>query len=232
VTAPAAAVLLVAARIAGAARADAPDELAPMYGNVDRTRDPALAAADKVFVAVMVARYGSRREGSRAIASDGWRLLRGNDAANAMRLFNEAWIVDPDHYDVYWGFGAILLAQGKVEEAIVMLERANGLPEVPGPNRAPLLSDLAHLYALKAYRLAPDAPDRAEYFARANAMFATATTTDPANPQAWIQWVLGLVYEARYADAWETVAAARARGHVVPEPVLAALRARHPEPGH
>ena len=202
-----------------------------MYGNFDRTLDPGLAAADKVFVAVIVARYGGRREGSRAIAADAWRLLRGNDAANAMRLFNEAWIVDPHYYDVYWGFGAILLAQGQVEDAIVVLERANGLSDVPAGNRAPLLSDLANLYALKALRLAPDAVDRADYFARANAMFAAATTSDPANPQPWIQWVLGLFYEARYAEAWDKVAAARDRGHGMPEPVLGALRAKHPEPG-
>jgi len=148
-----------------------------------------------------------------------------------MRLFNEAWIVDPHYYDVYWGFGAILLAQGRVEDAIVMLERANGLSDVPAGNRAPLLGDLANLYALKALRLAPDAADRADYFARANAMLAAATTSDPANPQPWIQWVLGLFYEARYAEAWDKVAAARERGHRVPEPVLGALRAKHPEPG-
>lgn len=116
---PLAAALVAAALVAGAARADGPDDLLPMYGNFDRTLDLGLAAADKVFVAVIVARYGGRREGSRAIAADAWRLLRGNDAANAMRLFNEAWIVDPHYYDVYWGFGAILLAQGQVEDAIV-----------------------------------------------------------------------------------------------------------------
>ena len=89
-TAPLAAALVAFALVAGAARADVPDDLLPMYGNLDRTRDPALAAADKLFVAVIVARYGGRREGSQAIAADAWRLLRGNDAANAMRLFNEA----------------------------------------------------------------------------------------------------------------------------------------------
>jgi len=226
-----AAALLAAALVAGAARADVPDDQLPMYGGVERTLDPGLAAADKLFAAVIAARYGGRREGSEAIAADAWRLFRRNDAANAMRLFNEAWIVDPGYYDVYWGFGAILLAQGELDDAIVMLERANGLPDVPARNRAPLLSDLANLYALKASRLAPDAAGRADYFARANAMFATATTSDPANPQPWIQWVLGLFYEARYAEAWDKVAAARDRGHRVPEPVLGALRAKHPEPG-
>jgi tetratricopeptide (TPR) repeat protein len=231
VTAPLAAALVAFALVAGPACADVPDDQLPMYGDFDRTLDPGLATADRLFVAVIVARYGGRREGSRAIAADAWRLFRGNDAANAMRLFNEAWIVDPHYYDVYWGFGAILLAQGQVEDAIVMLERANGLADVPAGNRAPLLGDLANLYALKAFRLASDAADRADYFARANAMFAAATTSDPANPQPWIQWVLGLFYEARYAEAWDKVAAARERGHRMPEPVLGALRAKHPEPG-
>jgi Tfp pilus assembly protein PilF len=226
-----AAAALALALVAAVARADVPDDQLPMYGSADRTRDPALAAADKLFVAVIVARYGGRREGSAAIAADGWRVLRGNDAANAMRLFNEAWIVDPDYYDVYWGFGAVLLARGEVEDAIVMLERANDCPDVHERNRAPLLGDLANLYALKAFRLAPEAAGRAEHFARANAILASATAADPANPQPWIQWVLALFYEARYAEAWDKVAAAHDRGHRVPEHVLGALRAKHPEPG-
>jgi len=225
-----AAAALAFAVAAGAARADVPDDQLPMYGNFDRARDPALAAADKLFVNIIVARYGGRREGSQAIAADGWRLLRGNDPTSAIRLFNEAWIVDPDYYDAYWGFGAILLARGRIEEAILMLERANGFGDVDMRNRAPLLGDLANLYALKAFGRAPEAADRRDYFARANAMFATATAADPANPQPWIQWVLGLLYEARYAEAWEKVATARGLGHELPEPVLAALRARRPEP--
>jgi hypothetical protein len=35
---------------------------------------------------------------------------------------------------------------------------------------------------------------------------------------------------AIYDEAWAKVAAARDRGHRVPEPVVAALRARLPEP--
>jgi hypothetical protein len=111
-----------------------------------------------------------------------------------------------------------------------MLERANAVPDVHESNRAPLLGDLANLYALKAASVAPGAAVRGECFERANAIFVQATSIDPANAQPWVQWIVGLLYQARYDDAWTKVAAARERGHQVPAPVLAALRARSPEP--
>ena len=140
------------------------DDQQPMFGSAEREADPALRAADRLFVAAIVARYGGRREGSTAMSRDAWRLLRGNDAAGAMRLFNEAWVVDRSYYDVYWGFGAILQERGELDAAIAMLERANALPDVHQPNLAPLLGDLANLYALKAAGLAPGAAGRGEYF--------------------------------------------------------------------
>jgi tetratricopeptide (TPR) repeat protein len=218
----------VAAGLASAATA--PDDQQPMFGNADRDADPGLRAADRLFVAAIVARYGGRREGSTAMSRDAWGLLRGNDAAGAMRLFNEAWIVDASYYDVYWGFGAILQERGELDAAIAMLERANALPDVHQSNLAPLLGDLANLYALKAASLAPGAAGRSEYFERANATFVQATSIDPANAQPWVQWIVGLLYQARYDEAWAKVAAARDRGHRVPEPVVTALRARSPEP--
>jgi hypothetical protein len=177
--------LVLAAGLAPAAAA--PDDQQPMFGGADRDADPVLRAMDRLFVAAIVARYGDRREGSTAMARDAWRLLRGNDAAGAMRLFNEAWVVGPSYYDVYWGFGAILQERGELDAAIAMLERAN-------------------------------------------AIFVQATSIDPANAQPWVQWIVGLLYQARYDDAWTKVAAARERGHQVPAPVLAALRTRSPEP--
>jgi hypothetical protein len=85
--------VVLAAGLAPAAAAL--DDQEPMFGDPEREADPASRAADRLFVAAIVARYGGRREGSTAMARDAWRLLRGNDAAGAMRLFNEAWVVDP-----------------------------------------------------------------------------------------------------------------------------------------
>lgn len=193
---------------------------------------PRLEAADAEarFVAAAVARYGGPRQASRAIANAGWTLLRANRPDDALAVFDHALLVDPDYYDGYWGVGAVLQARGRIDAAIVAFERANRLPDVDEPNRGPLLSDLANLYALKAFLLAPEEAARAEYFGRANALFATATALDPANPQPWLQWVAGLYYEGRYAEGWRKVAAARALGHSVPESLLEPLRAKHPEP--
>lgn len=224
------AIALAFAVAANLAAAEILDDQQPMYGGVGRLGDPALRTADETFVNAVISTFGGRREGSAAIADDGWVLFRQNDDANAMRRFNQAWLVDPDYYDVYWGFGAILLVRGEIENAIAMLERANAHPDVHAKNRAPLMGDLANLYALKAYRLGLGTADRAAYFERANAMFAAAVTTDPANPQAWLQWIVGLFYQARYGEAWEKVAAARDLGHSVPEQILGALRAKLPEP--
>ncbi len=69
--------------------------------------------------------------------------------------------------------------------------------------------------ARAAASLAPGAAGRGEYFERADAIFVQTT---------------GLLYQARYDEEWTNVAAPRELGHRPPEPVLAALRTRPPEP--
>jgi hypothetical protein len=68
------------------------------------------------------------------------------------------------------------------------------------------------------------APERAQYFARAGAIFRAAVSMSPGNPQPWLQWIAALLYQERYVEAWRKVAEADELRHRIPEELLASLR--------
>ncbi len=166
------------------------------------------------------------RTASAALADAGWRRVHVQHFDEAVQLFNAAWARDPGNSDADWGLGAVLLARGQIDEAIVLLEHANRLCDIAANNRAPLLSDLGNMYAIKALAMEARAPERAHYFARAGAIFRTASSIDSGNPQPWLQWIAALLYQERYTDAWSKVAEADGLGHRIPFELLGSLRAR------
>jgi tetratricopeptide (TPR) repeat protein len=183
----------------------------------------AVAVGPDLLRDVLAARHTDRRA-SAVLADAGWQRVHAQHLDEAVQLFNAAWASDPGNYDAYWGMGAVLQARGQIDEAIVLLEQANRLPDIAANNRAPLLSDLGNVYSIKALLMEAGAPERAQYFARAGAIFRAAVSMSPGNPQPWLQWIVALLYQERYVEAWRKVAEADELRHRIPEELLASLR--------
>ena len=104
-----------------------PVDQVPMYGGMDRSAIPELKAADEKLIKDTIEYYGSREMACAAFLKNGFTYYRKDDLANAMRRFNQAWFLDAQNAEVYWGFGTILHDLGENCEAMQMINKALNL---------------------------------------------------------------------------------------------------------
>jgi tetratricopeptide (TPR) repeat protein len=221
------AIVLTAYASAGGAQSGKPPlNLIPMYGYPDIEKPEALRKLDEDFIRSV---EGSREEASKRFAGEGWRLLSKSDAANAMRRFNQSWLLNPNNYQPYWGFGALLFAQRKPFEATTHYEKALSLINEES-EKPRLLSDAARAYSMQGF-IATDKMKSEEFFGRANSLFAEAIKLDPQYGNAYRYWAMSLSVEGNYKMAWDIVKKSRAvGGDILSSDFIDALSKKMPEP--
>lgn len=207
-----------------------PGENLPMYGQPGIVRSDALKKADAAFARQATTKYGSPGAASRVWAAQGWASLRNGKPELALQQFNQAWLLNSQNYQVFWGFGAVLSEQGRLAEAIEQLEVANRLIDEPA-QKAALLSDLGSVYSELAARLPEDKQlDRAQHFVSANRRFAEGLEIDPNYAPSWREWAISLFRQERYSEAWiKAKRAIELKAEPFPANFLNDLRKKNPE---
>jgi hypothetical protein len=107
---------------AGPARIDYPINELAMYGHVEKT--PVQLLADERYIKSMTVNGVSREEASIMATKVAWNTYYTGDCSRAMRLFNQAWLLDQNNQLALWGFAVIALERDQVEEAIQYFEMA------------------------------------------------------------------------------------------------------------
>mgnify|MGYP002713138853 CR=1 FL=1 len=185
-------------------------ELLPMYGQPELQRTGYLDREDRAFVRQTGARYqGDLKQAGRDWSEQAFRVLQLGDADGAMRRLNRAWLLDPDNYQVYWGFAQVLVVKGETDQALPHLQRALLLID-DAYQKPALLSDLGSVYSLLAERAEGTRSD--SLYARANASFSEAVKLDGGFAPAWYRWAQSYYRQGDYAAAWKTVRLARGQG--------------------
>ena len=82
----------------------------PMYGNKPKT--DAQKKADEEFIQ-LVQKEMSLSKGAEHQVKRGWEAFYDRDNATAMKRFNQAWLLNPNNADIYWGFGDVLGSENK-----------------------------------------------------------------------------------------------------------------------
>jgi tetratricopeptide (TPR) repeat protein len=117
------ALLVSVASISVAFAKDVPINEQIMYGHVERT--DALVKINEVFLQRVDAAGVSREDASIQFAQLGWKSLGQGDVSMAARRFNQAWILNPDNYLVYWAFGIIAFDRdNRIDLSSEMFEKA------------------------------------------------------------------------------------------------------------
>lgn len=212
------------------AQGDRTDRL-PMFGHPEIARPENLKQRDEEFIRNATLRYGSRQAGSATLAAQGWKAARAKQFDQALRYFNDAWLLNPKNYQVFWGFGAVMSERGKLLEAIGHLETARELVDDP-VQRVALLCDLGTVHSEYAARLPADRElERAQHFVKANSRFTESLENDPKFALSWREWAMSLYEQGRYSEAWVKVQRARElRAEPFPPEFLKKLSAKMPEP--
>lgn len=176
----------------------------PMYGQPDIQRPDFLKKADEDFVrSASNAFGGSRTDASKAWAAEAETFLQKGNLDYAMRRYNQAWLLDPENYKAYWGFGRIALEKDQFDPAIGFFEKAIRLCHDTTQMPA-LLSDAATGYSFKAaYLPQAQTQERARFFAKANETFDRSTKLSPKRIAGWRRWALSLFREGDYTVSME-----------------------------
>jgi Tfp pilus assembly protein PilF len=199
----------------------------PMYGGMDRAAVPELKAGDEKLIADTTAHYGSRQKASAAFVDQGFRFYNQDQLGMAMRRFNQAWLLDPDNPQVYWGFGAVLSDQEKMCEAMKHFDKALSFSGyVTG-----MYPDAARTIALcgVADKTITDA-DRKRLYERADALYAEAAAKDLIKGYVYVSWATAKSFEEQYGEAWAMVKKGRETGGQFSPEFLRALRGKMREP--
>lgn len=120
-------VWLAAVLVLPAGLASAQDQnLLPKYGS--QPKSEALKAADAKFISATDEEYhGDRNKASADLASRGWQYLSQQDFEDAMRRFNQAWLLNNNNGTALWGMGAVEGGLGRLDESLKLFAEADKL---------------------------------------------------------------------------------------------------------
>lgn len=146
----------------------------------------------------------------------GWKYFYNEDHATAIKRFNQAWMLDRNNFQAYWGFGLIMGARStqentknNLEESIKFLEQALDLSK----NNARLMVDLAYSETMLGAFLKNDNGDGFQHhFDNARNLYKRSETIDSTYPLLYSNWSLLDFFEEKYNEAKNKLMLAKTLG--------------------
>jgi tetratricopeptide (TPR) repeat protein len=174
--------------------------LLPKYG--DGPKNEAELAADAKFVAWIEQQYnGDLKKASHETAASGWQALRENRHADAMRRFNQAWLLNPSSGQALWGMGAVLGSNGKLADALNLFQEA--APSFD--DDLEFTADHARTLGMAGVQSGSEALIR-----QALSRFAAVYERAPDHTLNLQNWAITLFALGNHAEAWRKVMLAEA----------------------
>lgn len=99
--------------------------LLPMYGKVEKCKEQ--LQSDREFLVEMDKHFPNRTAAMNDRIKSGWKYFYENDLDTSMKRFNQAWLLNPQSYEIYWGFGNVVAMKGKPKDAIEYFDMAKKL---------------------------------------------------------------------------------------------------------
>jgi tetratricopeptide (TPR) repeat protein len=120
--------------------------LYPKFG--DAVKDEAQKAADQTLIEAYTKQQGSRREGPEVLVGLGFNYLYQGDIKTAMYRFNQAWLLDPENENAFWGFASVYSTMGELDLALDQLNEGLKL----NPKSSNILTDLGTIHMAFFYK--------------------------------------------------------------------------------
>jgi tetratricopeptide (TPR) repeat protein len=196
--------------------------LLPKFGG--QAKNDAQKMADEKFLASIDGYYkGDRKKAAEEAAARGWQFLRQGNAPDAMRRFNQAWLLDSSNGSALWGMAAFEAGSGKLNESLALFAEADRI--VGGD------IDFAADYA-KALGIAGAQGKNQAMLNDAFTRFAHVHQKAPQHTLNLQNWAITLFYVGNFAEAWKKFKLAEATPrHAELDPrFLAALQSKMPRP--
>ncbi len=119
----------------------------------------------------------------------------------AMRRFNQAWLLDPNYPDIYWGFASVLSDQEEYCEAAEHMDIAFS----KGKLSDGALPDAAILYAACISTNSVISPSKKEdYLGKVNPLFKKAEASPEVDKgYLYLKWLKAMYALEEWESAWD-----------------------------
>ena len=204
------------------AQAQQDPSLMPKYGALPKT--DAQKAADRQFIAAMDKQFkGDRKKAAQETATRGWESLRKRNAQEAMRRFNQAWLLDKSNGMALWGMAAVQGGTGRGAEALKLLQEA----EKTMASDLDFEVDYARALGMAGIQTKDEPMVR-----QALDRFARIHEQAPDHTLNLQNWAITLFGVGQYELAWSRIALAEAtpRRAALDPRFIAALQQKMPRP--
>lgn len=96
--------------------------LLPMYGEVKKCAEQ--IEIDNEFLADCDKLFKNRKEAAEKHVEMAWGYFYNNNPDNSMKRFNQAWLLDKDNAEIYWGFGNLMGMKHELKHSITLFEKS------------------------------------------------------------------------------------------------------------
>ena len=187
----------------------------PMYGQPEIVRPDFLKKGDEEFIKTVINKFGDRKKASTLWWQQGDSFANEGNLDYAMRRYNQSWLLDPNNYQPYWGFGRVMLQQRKYNESIKYFEKSKILIN-DNYQKVALLSDYGSVLSFSA-KNTTDKNKQNSLYRKAEANFLESIKLDPKYGKTWLQWALSLYQEGNYIESKEKLNKAKSLGESYPK---------------
>ncbi|MFK8012328.1 MAG: type IV pilus biogenesis/stability protein PilW [Marinicellaceae bacterium] len=203
----------------------------PMYDGIDRNANPKLKKRDKKFIAKMTKKHGNIQNAAKVLADQGFEYIEMGNDKKAMQRFNQAWLLDSDYADVYWGFSTILYEQGDNCGAMKIGHKALDarLSSLIPPKQNMLFAKLGMVTSVCAMDDSNDEKNKALLIKKADDLFVRAENIWPS-AYLYDMWWQGLYWRGEYEKSWDKVFLMRENGGEPVRDFLIDLKIKMREP--
>lgn len=185
------------ANISGGARGRGIDQY-PMYGGMDRNAYPQLKAGDEQFISGVTKEVGSRESASDRFVEEGIRYYSQNNYSMAMKRFNQAWLLNPNNPDAFWGFAVVFHDESRNCESKKMIDRALALNLA----KPIALADAGRIYTLCAVSdKSIDQQTKTQYFEKSEELYSKAISAAPNNDCVYRSWATAYYWRGDYVHS-------------------------------
>lgn len=169
--------------------------LQPKYGGVEK--NAAQKAADAEFLAG-VNRYfnNDRTKAGQESAKRGWDFLQEGNLDDAMRRFNQAWLLNSSEGSALWGMAVVQMLKQQIEQGMRLFEEA---AETQSGN-----IDFAVDHA-RAMGAAAAATNNQDLLEKAWTRFEQNYQKAPTHTLNLQNWAISYYYVGMYPEAWQKV---------------------------
>jgi tetratricopeptide (TPR) repeat protein len=194
----------------------------PKYGSLPKTEQQ-IAADGKFLSAIDEEYHGDRNKASAELAARGWQYLAGGNLADAMRRFNQAWLLNNSNGTALWGMAAIQASSEKFDDSLKLFAEAEKFVG----NEINFSVDYAKAVGKAGAKLSDDALLK-DAFDRFERVYQRA----PQNTLNLQNWAITLFSIGKYSEAWAKVNLAEATPNksALNPRFVAALQSRMPRP--